>query len=230
MSYRQYTSIGAALPALVVFLLVSAVYLYTFPSPNLVYPAIVLLHVIGGVAATALLAWVVARHFHEWSALAWGGWTLFGAGGILGIVLIFTGTPHSAWNWMYLHIVLSLAAVAVLAAYALGRRGELGRFGAKIARVAICIAVVAAISAFSYSWRDGQWLRSHIIRNRPAPTTMDDEGDGPKGPFFPSSAQTVDGKLMPGKFFLESQSCARCHEQIFKQWDSSAHHFSSFNN
>ncbi len=230
MSYGRPTSNRTALPALVTFLLVSAVYLYTFPSPNLVYPAIVLLHVIGGVAAIALLARHGARHFREWSALSWVAWVLFGAGGILGIVLIFTGTPHSAWNWMYLHIVLSLAAVAVLAAYALGRRGRLSGFGATVARVAICLAAVAALAAFGYSWRNGQWLRSHLIKNRPAPTTMDAEGDGPKGPFFPSSAQTVDGKLMPGKFFLESQACERCHEQIFKQWNSSAHHFSSFNN
>ena len=29
---------------------------------------------------------------------------------------------------------------------------------------------------------------------------------------------------------MESQSCERCHADIYKQWQSSAHHFSSFNN
>src|SRR3981081_820364 len=35
---------------------------------------------------------------------------------------------------------------------------------------------------------------------------------------------------MPNKFFMESESCKRCHEDIYNQWFSSAHHFSSFNN
>ncbi len=29
---------------------------------------------------------------------------------------------------------------------------------------------------------------------------------------------------------MESDSCKRCHEDIYNQWNSSAHHFSSFNN
>jgi len=29
---------------------------------------------------------------------------------------------------------------------------------------------------------------------------------------------------------MQSQACERCHSDIYKQWNSSAHHFSSFNN
>ena len=35
---------------------------------------------------------------------------------------------------------------------------------------------------------------------------------------------------IPAKYFMESDACARCHQDIYKQWQSSAHHFSSFNN
>src|SRR5438477_3641815 len=59
---------------------------------------------------------------------------------------------------------------------------------------------------------------------------MNDEGDGPQGDFFPSSAQVYGRQKIPSKFFMESQSCERCHADIYKQWQSSAHHFSSFNN
>jgi hypothetical protein len=59
---------------------------------------------------------------------------------------------------------------------------------------------------------------------------MDAEGGWPQGPFFPSSAQVYGGQKIPSKFFMESDSCKRCHEDIYKQWSSSAHHFSSFNN
>ena len=59
---------------------------------------------------------------------------------------------------------------------------------------------------------------------------MNGEGDGPSGPFFPSSAQVYGGQKIPSNFFMESDSCKRCHEDIYNQWQSSAHHFSSFNN
>ena len=60
--------------------------------------------------------------------------------------------------------------------------------------------------------------------------SMDQEGDGPEGAFFPSSAQVYGNQKIPSKFFMESDSCKRCHEDIYNQWSSSMHHFSSFNN
>jgi len=59
---------------------------------------------------------------------------------------------------------------------------------------------------------------------------MEQEGDGSRGMFFPSSAQVYGNKRIPSEFFMQSDSCKRCHEDIYKQWYSSAHHFSSFNN
>src|SRR3989442_7875556 len=59
---------------------------------------------------------------------------------------------------------------------------------------------------------------------------MSGEGDGPEGAFFPSSAQVYGKRKIPSKYFMESDSCKRCHEDIYNQWFSSAHHFSSFNN
>jgi len=62
------------------------------------------------------------------------------------------------------------------------------------------------------------------------PDNMNGEGDGPEGSFFPSSAQVYGKQKIPSKFFMESDSCKRCHEDVYNQWFSSAHHFSSFNN
>ena len=50
------------------------------------------------------------------------------------------------------------------------------------------------------------------------------------GPFFPSSAETNVGGPVPSNFFMTSEDCARCHRDIYDQWNSSAHHFASFNN
>ncbi len=59
---------------------------------------------------------------------------------------------------------------------------------------------------------------------------MNNEGGGANDPFFPSSSQVAGDRKIPSKFFMESDACERCHQDIFKQWNSSAHHFSSFNN
>ena len=62
------------------------------------------------------------------------------------------------------------------------------------------------------------------------PLSMEEEGDGPKSPFFPSSSTTTSGDLIPSDFFMTSHTCQRCHPDIYEQWYSSMHHFSSFNN
>src|SRR5438128_2956994 len=62
------------------------------------------------------------------------------------------------------------------------------------------------------------------------PDSMDREGDGAEGKFFPSSAQTKHGGNIPSQYFMKSEACQRCHADIYNQWNSSMHHFSSFNN
>ncbi|HYN22085.1 MAG TPA: tetratricopeptide repeat protein, partial [Thermoanaerobaculia bacterium] len=46
----------------------------------------------------------------------------------------------------------------------------------------------------------------------------------------PSSANTNTKDIIPSNFFMDSQVCGECHKDIFEQWNSSAHHFASFNN
>ncbi len=62
------------------------------------------------------------------------------------------------------------------------------------------------------------------------PTEMSEEGGGPKSPFFPSSAKTNVGGIIPSNFFMDSETCGECHKQAYKEWNSSSHHFASFNN
>ena len=38
------------------------------------------------------------------------------------------------------------------------------------------------------------------------------------------------GGIIPANFFLTSQTCGALPQDIYEQWNSSAHHFSSFNN
>jgi len=217
---------------LLVFLSLSAVYLYAFPQTNLIYPIVVLLHAMAGVVATGMLLIFLSRRLRQESFIARTGWVLVVAGGILGLVLLKTGTPRSEWNWLYSHILISSVGIAILLAEWAGNRGWLGSgTSGAIARVAICFALLAAIGYGARYLRESRWQNRARIEN-PAmpPATMNDEGDGPEGHFFPSSAQVYGKKKIPSKFFMESDSCKRCHEDVYNQWFSSVHHFSSFNN
>jgi len=59
---------------------------------------------------------------------------------------------------------------------------------------------------------------------------------GAKGPsegskyFFPSEAVTATGNFIPAKTLMMDEYCLRCHQDTYKDWNHSAHHFSSFNN
>ncbi len=216
------------LPGLFLFLFASAAYLFTFPQPNVFYAVVVLLHIVVGVVASAWLAVLLYRLLRDAGFLARMGWLLLFAGAVLGLVLIKTGTLRSDWNWLYAHIILSLAGMGILFSERIGKRPG---FAPAIARAATCLLVLAGLGAGSWYLRNSRWENHARIEN-PAmpPATMDGEGDGPKGPFFPSSAQVYGGEKIPSKFFMESDSCKRCHEDIYNQWFSSAHHFSSFNN
>jgi tetratricopeptide (TPR) repeat protein len=217
--------------AVVAFLTGSAIYLYGFPQPNVTYAVVVLLHAVVGVLATILVLPLLTSLWGR-SWLAWAGWLLFLAGAGIGFWLIRTGTLRSEWNWMYAHIVVCAAALAFLLAEFVGRRLSSGS-GAPWAtvRLAFCLVVLAAIGAGLRYTREARWANHARIENpEMPPPSMDHEGDGPEGPFFPSSAQVYGRRKIPSKFFMESDSCKRCHEDIYNQWYSSVHHFSSFNN
>lgn len=217
---------------LVAFLTASAVYLYAFPQTNVFYASIVLLHLLCGTAATLLLLPWFARLVREGSWLSLGGWTLFLISAALGFWLVHTGGLRSEWKWLYGHILVSAAALAFLAAEFAAPRGAIkNAHASSVLRLALCLALAAGLGFGMTYLRESRWVnRARIANPVMPPSTMDQEGDGPQGPFFPSSAQVYGHKKIPSRFFMESDSCKRCHEDIYNQWFSSAHHFSSFNN
>ncbi len=48
--------------------------------------------------------------------------------------------------------------------------------------------------------------------------------------FHPSRARTATGNFIPAKTLMMDQYCQQCHEDGYKGWFHSSHHFSSFNN
>ncbi len=216
----------------VLALAASAVYLYGFPSASIPYALVVLFHFFAGVLLVGLLLPFLWKLLRTEPLAARFGWIFLAVGTALGLALIYTGTPFRTKPLLQLHILFCVLGATIIAGSWLASRGWLGRGAVQVVvRSALLVAGVAAISAGAWWYRTVAWNNAYRVDN-PAisPASMDDEGDGPQGKFFPSSAQTRDGKNIPVKYFMQSDACERCHQDIYKQWYSSVHHFSSFNN
>ncbi len=208
-------------------LVLNSSYLYSFASPDLFYFANVALHVVLGLAVGAGFVAFLTRH-RAWPPLFSVASLLLMAGGVLGLYITWYGTTRPYRGALQAHIVTT-AAGALLMAFHLLRTAEAARrtwaragTGAVVAAMALPVAV---------HLRDQAAPPQERIENPDlVPGSMDEEGAGKGHPFFPSSAETNVGGIIPANFFLTSQSCGRCHKAIFDQWNSSAHHFSSFNN
>ena len=211
----------------IIALTASAIYLYAWPTPSLFYAALVLFHTALGVVFCVAALRLVPLLRREAVTVKLSA-VVLGAGSVLGLILIRTGTTRPHARLLALHIVISGVAVVILAAVWLSRRQGMGRMSwATLAGMFVAALAIAAGARYSRN----SWSKQYVIANPTvAPLAMDDEGDGAKGPFFPSSSQVAGNRKIPAKYFMESDACQRCHQDIYKQWQSSAHHFSSFNN
>jgi tetratricopeptide (TPR) repeat protein len=213
-------------------LLLNSAYLAAFASPTLFYYSNVALHVLLGVVLLGLGVRWLFRWRASLSAPAMVTASLLVAGGAAGLALSFTGATR-AWRWLLVtHIVLATAGS--VAAVALGlTRVIRGRPRLRPAHGFLALALLGAIgwsSAVIARQRAADRENGRIMNPAAPPASMDGEGTGPSGPFFPSSAETNVGGIIPANFFMTSDTCGRCHKDIYDQWNSSAHHLSSFNN
>jgi|HubBroStandDraft_1064217.scaffolds.fasta_scaffold00663_14 tetratricopeptide (TPR) repeat protein len=217
---------------LLAVLFLTAAYVFVWPAANVPYYAAVLLHLAAGLVLVVVLALSMRSILPAVSPAQRIAWPLLALGGVLGLVLIFTGTRKSDWPLLFAHVGSCIAGGALLLSAWAGRRGFMAGSYLKGA-IRGGLFVIAAVLVTMGAWwvRTVPWEHANRIENpRIAPATMDAEGDGPTGLYFPSSAQTKHGGRIPADYFIESDACQRCHADIYRQWQSSAHHFSSFNN
>ncbi len=197
--------------ALLLFLL-STAYLAAFDTASIFYMSNALLHLFGGTVLALAGAWMLwrrpelRRYFP--SAL------LMATGLALGLYLVKTGNLLEMRPVLYAHIAVSVGAVLLM-----GRKF-------RYAALAL-VAIVAIVRGFQQQFPDPS-LR--IANSAVVPVSMQEEGQGPSGPFWPSPAQTSTGGKIPSDFFMDSKLCGTCHKDIYEQWNSSMHHFASFNN
>ena len=219
-----------ATPAFIALLLTAA-HLAAAPSASLAYFANVALHPLLGLVLVGALVREAWRRPWTGNVPAAAGVGLLAAGLALGLAVAAVGvTRQTAWL-LQIHVAVS-AAGALLWGIHLWRTVEWTPGWARAVRIGLVAAAAAGLAApFLRASLDADWREAHRIENplRP-PATMDEEGDGASSPFAPSSATTNTGDTIPADFFLTSETCGRCHADIYEQWNASAHHFSSFNN
>ncbi|HVJ08014.1 MAG TPA: tetratricopeptide repeat protein [Acidisarcina sp.] len=210
----------------------TALFLYAYPAASLVYEAVVVLHIVLGVALLVFGVPALWRSLRNVSAPERAGWIFLLAAGLIGAVLLFTGARRDKWLLLTSHEALSVFAIVVLAWAWSGRKGWLARNEAtSLLRFSLILVTIAGLATGAWWLRTVPWQRAYRIQNPTmAPANMADEGSGATSPYFPSSAETSTGKTVPEDYFMDSSACKRCHADIYNQWESSAHHYSSFNN
>jgi len=217
---------------LLFILFFTAVYDYAWPTPTIHYYVFVALHLVAGIAFLFLLVFFFGSIWRNSTLIDRAGWSLLAFGGVIGVVLIFTGTPRKDFPILYVHIIASvIGIILLLGVYANRRKWLATSSSAALPGWAVILIVFAAVSYGAWWIRSVQWQRSYHISNPViAPATMNQEGGGASGPYFPGSVEVAHNAKIPAKFFLESETCKTCHADIYREWASSAHHFSSFNN
>ena len=230
------------------FLLLNGAYLGAFAEPTLPYYGNVLLHLVVGVlflAGFLAVAWkpIVTRQSSATSRVtAAVAYPLIAGAGATAIYLMlyFAIRPHQPV--LYWHVGLAVAGSVMWGTHlwrqarafspatpeGAAHRSAWRRFATAGILALILFAAIRLITSTSDP-------RDVIVNPDSPPVEAARESmKGSQGPFFPSSVHTTTRGKIPSNFFMQatSQTCARsgCHPDIYAQWNSSAHHFSSFNN
>jgi tetratricopeptide (TPR) repeat protein len=218
----------------------NSAYVAAYGSPNLFYIFNDLLHPFLGILTGILFVVFLKRNRDYFSRFAGKSSALLLAiAAAYGIFLMVVGMtrPHSLA--LYLHVGFAIAGLFFvlvrLRGWARDAQAKLKDFAGSLNRawrwaavvMPACLVFYSAVALYHHVFPNPEYL----VRNPlTAPTSMYGEGGGKNSLMFPSSAQTTNGKTIPAEFFLNSKSCESCHPDIYHQWYSSMHHFSSFNN
>ncbi len=219
--------------SLVVFLilLINSAYLFSFGEPTLFYISNVLFHLALG---TILIIPFGVYLYHKFKNIS-----PIGRIGIFGLIVgIATGgylmmvgatTPY---RWLLITHIVSISIGSLL--FCIHLLKDSTSLSSSLKKVIVGTLIAVLFFPIGAKLSQHYFPNENYFVKNPAlpPTSMYEEGGGTTGHFFPASVETETGNLIPTDFFLTSETCAAngCHPDIFKQWNESAHHFSSFNN
>jgi tetratricopeptide (TPR) repeat protein len=180
------------------------------------------------------------------------------AGFVLIVPFLVFGFAHLATSWKrpnraavrYGLVLLSSALVILGSGLVLVRVGPFEVRDPVVRRVGYWLHVLAPLAAIGLYVKHRlagprihwEWARNLggavavFVAVMAALHSHDPRSFGVKGPregkryFFPSEAVTANGKFIPADTLMMDTYCLKCHQDAYRSWFHSSHHFSSFNN
>jgi tetratricopeptide (TPR) repeat protein len=210
-----------ALAWLLIVLLLNTAYVAAFAHPTIFYMSQVVLHLVLGVLFAVGALWLYRREAGPIRT------NLLRLSLLTGLALVVLGNTFPNRWILWSHIAISFLFLAALAPW-IWRTASIPSFRQGFA-VALAVLILFPAGAMVYR-KVFPNPHDRIVNPLVVPASMEEEGGGPKTPFWPSSSRTNVGGTIPSNFFMDSDVCGSCHKDIYEQWKSSVHHFASFNN
>lgn len=214
-----------------IVLLVDTAYISAFASPTIFYMTNVLFHLGLGAALVIGLLFLLKGNPEIRRGIGLSV-VLFLISAVFAGVLTYVGNT-TEYKWIFwTHIVTACLGLLALIPFVWRKASEYAG-GWKTFRNAFAVSLVLMVlfpASTALYRKVNPDPNDRIANPLTVPTSMNEEGGGPRSPFFPSSAKTNVGGIIPSNFFMDSERCGECHKDIYEQWKSSAHHFASFNN
>jgi tetratricopeptide (TPR) repeat protein len=220
------TMVGAGF----VILLLNTGYIAAFSTASIFYMANVLLHLLLGLVLALAFGWLLARETALRRQLIAPAF-LFAIAALFAVWLVSLGNLREHRWILNAHVVFSLLGIAAVVPFFYGLRRTHGgprTLTISVGNAALIAAALPLVATIYVTANPNP--NDRIVNPSVTPASMNEEGGGPSSPFFPSSAKTNVGGIIPSNFFMDSETCGSCHKDIYEQWNSSAHHFASFNN
>ncbi len=211
-------------------LLVNTVYVAAFSSATVFYMTNVLFHLVLGVVLSLAVIFTIHRR-KDLIAGAPVALGFFLLALIFGLVLTWKGNVYANLWLLWSHIIAAGLGVLALIPFVVKKARETEGWLQFRKGFAVAVVLLFALPAIMIGYRKAfPDPHDRITNPLTAPVAMEGEGGGPTSPFFPSSAKTNVGGIIPSNFFMDSETCGECHKKIYDEWKSSSHHFGSFNN
>ncbi len=212
------------LAVLFLALLANTGYVAAFSSPTVFYMTNVLGHVVVGAVLAIASLFVLRRSRVLSDAPAAAGFLLLAF--IFGAILTYAGNVRdNAWI-LWSHIAAAGLGVAALIPFVWKRASHDVGWAKFRKGFEVSLIILVALPILGHGYKRLFPDPNHRIVNPASPPlSMEGEGGGPKSPFFPASAQTNVGGIIPSNFFMDSETCGECHKKIYDEWNASSHHF-----
>ncbi len=252
LAVRGWTSwLAIAVAALAALQTITGLWIYLAPfSATTQFQVIA--HTVGGVAFVVPFVWYVGRHFLVWYAqkvtavmiLGYLAAGLVAACTISGLWLTWQAAagPRIGPTWDLVHLVSGLVTAVLIVTHLvlafLRRRlaaREAFELRAAVRRFLVgcgssCVALGALTAAVLAVW-PRQPAETPVPEGYSLSAYLEQYDEYRGNPFAPSYARNDSGNLIDPAVLGNSASCgtAGCHEQVYAEWQPSAHRFSAMN-